>query len=73
MTPTDDSVTVQPIYLRLQAEEDSNVTFWESIPQNLTDHVATINVNVLSIFVSTSAGKTDFYRDAAGSACVQNP
>jgi hypothetical protein len=66
MTPTDDSVTVQPIYLRLQAEEDSNVTFWESIPQNFSDHVATINVNVLSIFVSTSAGRTDFYRDAAG-------
>jgi hypothetical protein len=66
LTTTDGSVSLQSIYLRLQAEEDSNVTFWESIPQNLTDHVATINVNVLSIFVSTSAGKTDFYRDAAG-------
>ena len=66
VTPTDGSVSLQSIYLRLQAEEDSNVTFWESIPQNLSDHVATINVNVLSIFVSTSAEKTDFYRDAVG-------
>jgi hypothetical protein len=65
-TPTDSSVSLQSIYLRLQAEEDSNVTFWESIPQNFSDHVATIDVNVLSIFVSTSAGKTDFYRDTAG-------
>jgi hypothetical protein len=66
VTPTDGSVSLQSIYLRLQAEEDSNVTFWESIPQNLSDHVATINVNVLSIFVSTSAGKIDFYRDVVG-------
>ena len=66
VTPTDGSFSLQPIYLRLQAEEDSNVTFWESIPQNLSDHVATINVNVLSIFVSISAEKADFYRDAAG-------
>ncbi len=66
LTTIDGSVSLQSIYLRLQAEEDSNVTFWESIPQNLSDHVATINVNVLSIFVSTSAGKIDFYRDVVG-------
>jgi hypothetical protein len=57
---------LQPIYLRLQTEEESNVTLWESIPQNLSDHVATIDVNVLAVFVSSNARKIDLYKDAVG-------
>ncbi|HJW98480.1 MAG TPA: transglutaminase-like domain-containing protein [Candidatus Bathyarchaeia archaeon] len=58
--------SLQPVYLRLQAEQSTNVTLWESIPQNFSDHVATIRVNVLAIFASSNAMKTDLWRDAVG-------
>jgi len=60
------SYSLQPIYLKLQTEETNNVTLWESIPQNLSDHVATIGVNVLAVFVSSNARRTDLYKDAVG-------
>lgn len=59
-------VSSQPIYIRLQTQEDSNVTLWESIPQNMSDHVATISVNALAIFISSNAKKTGLYRDDVG-------
>jgi Transglutaminase-like superfamily len=62
----DSSTSVQPIYLRLQSENQTNATLWESIPQNLTDHAATIEVNVLAVFVNSGASATGIYEDAVG-------
>jgi hypothetical protein len=62
----DSSTSIQPIYFRLQSENQTNVTLWESIPQNLSDHVATIEVNVLAVFVSSNPSSTGIYEDAVG-------
>jgi hypothetical protein len=58
--------SLQPVYLRLQTEQSTNASLWESIPQNLSDHVATIRVNVLAIFVSSNAMKTNLCQDTVG-------
>jgi hypothetical protein len=59
-------VSSQPMYVKLQAQEDANVTLWESIPQNFSDHVATIMVDALAIFVSSNAQKVNLYKDEVG-------
>ena len=56
----------QPIYVRLQALQKGSVVFWESIPQSFQDHVATINVSVLAVLVSSNARSIDFYKDEVG-------
>jgi hypothetical protein len=56
----------QPIYVRLQAMQKGSVVFWESIPQSFQDHVATINVSVLAILVSSNARSIDLYKDEVG-------
>lgn len=53
----------QPIYVRLQALQEGSVVFWESIPQSFQDHVATINVSVLAVLVSSNARSIDIHRD----------
>lgn len=57
---------VHPIYVRLQALEEGSVIFWESVPQSFHDHVGTIDLNDLAIFVSSNARSIDFSRDAVG-------
>ncbi len=59
-------ISPQSIYVRLQALEEGSVVFWEPIPQNFQDHVATINVSVLAIFVSSNAGSMNLYKDEVG-------
>ena len=49
---------VVPVYVRLQALEDGNVTLWESIPQNFSDHVASIESTLLAL--SFSSNTLDF-------------
>jgi hypothetical protein len=60
------TISSQPMYIKLQAQEDADITLWESVPQNFTDHVATIMVDVPAIFVSSNAQRTDFYKDEIG-------
>ena len=57
---------VHPIYVRLQALENGSVIFWECIPQSFQDHVATIDLSVLAIFVSYNARTINFSRDEVG-------
>jgi len=56
----------QSIYVRLQALQEGSVVFWESIPQSFQDHVATLNVSVLAVFVSSNARNIDLYKDDVG-------
>ena len=58
--------TSQPVYVRLQALQEGSVVFWESIPQSFQDHVATINVSVLAVMVSSNARSIDLYNDEMG-------
>ncbi len=58
--------TSQPVYVRLQALQEGSVVFWESIPQSFQDHVATINVSVLAVMVSSNALSIDLYNDEMG-------
>lgn len=58
--------TSQPIYVRLQALQEGSVVFWESIPQSFQDHVATIDVSVLAVMVSSNARSIDLYKDDVG-------
>jgi len=57
---------VLPVYVRLQAQLKSPVTLWESIPQNFTDHVATIESRVLAMFVSSNSFSFNLSRDNVG-------
>lgn len=56
--------TLLPIYVRLQALQKSNITFWESVPKNFTGHVGTIEVSVLAMFISSNALSLNLSRDA---------
>jgi len=42
--------------------------FWESIPQSFQDHVATINVSLLAVLVSSNARSVDIYKDEVGNS-----
>ena len=57
---------MHPIYVRLQALENGSVILWECIPQSFQDHVATIDLSVLAIFVSYNARTINFSRDEVG-------
>ncbi len=57
---------LQPIYVRLQALENGSIILWECIPQSFQDHVATIDLSVLAIFVSHNARTINFSRDEVG-------
>ena len=59
-------ISPQPIYIRLQAQQEGNIAFWESIPQNFADHVATVNVTVLAILISSGGHAPSLQRDSAG-------
>jgi len=52
--------------LRLQALEKTNLTLLESVPQNFTSHVATIDSKVLAIFVSSNSLSLNLTRDSVG-------
>jgi len=56
----------QPIYIKLQALQEGSVIFWESIPQSFQDHVASIDVSVLAVFISSNAGSINLYMDDVG-------
>ncbi len=58
--------TSQPIYIRLQALQEGSVVLWESIPQSFQDHVATLNVSVLAVLVSSNSRSIDLYKDEVG-------
>ena len=66
MNPNGLRTSPQPIYVRLQALQEGSVMFWESIPQSFQDHVATINVSVLAVLVSSNARSIDLYNDDVG-------
>lgn len=55
-----------PIYTRLQALQNSNITLWESVPRNFTDHVATIDSRVLAMFLSSNSLGFNLSRDDVG-------
>jgi len=55
-----------PIYLRLQAQEKIKITLWETLPQNFTDHVATIDSRVLAMFISSNSLGFNLLRDDIG-------
>jgi len=55
-----------PVYVRLQARQRIDVTLWESLPQNYTDHVATIDSKVLAMFVSSNSLGFNLSRDNVG-------
>jgi len=55
-----------PIYIRLQALEKSNITLWESVPQNFSDHVATIDSRVLAMFIPSNSLSFNLSRDTVG-------
>jgi len=59
-------ISPQPIYVRLQTMQEGSVVFLEAIPQSFQDHVATINVSVLAVFVSSNARIVDLYKDDVG-------
>jgi len=59
-----------PVYVRLQALQKSNITFWESVPRNFTDHVATIDSRVLAMFVSSNSLGFKISRDNVGNLWV---
>jgi len=46
---------ILPLYIRLEALEKGNVTLWQSVPKNFSDHVATIESQVLALFVSANS------------------
>jgi hypothetical protein len=54
------------IYVNLEALQDGNLVLWEAIPQSLQYHVATIDVTVLSVFVSSNSKNIDIHRDEIG-------
>ncbi len=57
---------VSPVYVRLQSNQTANVTLWESVPQNFTDHVGTIDSKVLAIYVSSNSLGFNLSRDSVG-------
>jgi len=59
-------ISPQPIYVRLQTLQEGSVVFWESIPQTFQDHVATINVSILAVFVSSNAQSINLHKDEVG-------
>lgn len=63
---TNPHISPQPIYVRLQTLQEGSVVFLEAIPQSFQDHVATINVSVLAVLVSSNAQSIDLYKDDAG-------
>jgi len=60
-----------PLYLRLQAMEEGNITLWMSLPQNFTDRVATINSRILAMFASSNSQGFSFSRDKVGNLWVR--
>lgn len=56
----------RPLYVNLEVLQEGNVVFWEAIPQSMQYHVATIDLAVLSIFVSSNARNIRVYRDDIG-------
>ncbi len=62
-----DSVRMlQPIYVRLQPLQNGSVILWEAVPQSFQDHVGTIDLSVLAVFVSSNALSLNLSRDAVG-------
>lgn len=61
---------VSPVYVRLQSSQKGNVTFWQSIPQNFTDHVATIDSKVLAMYISSNSLGFNLLRDSVGNLWV---
>lgn len=55
-----------PIYISLQALQKGNITFWESMPRNFSDRVATINSRVLAVFVSYNSLGFNLSGDSVG-------
>jgi len=54
------------VFVKLQTLQKGSVMFWESIPQSFQDHVATINVSLLAVLVSSNAQSVDIYKDEVG-------
>jgi hypothetical protein len=59
-----------PVYLRLQALEKANVTVWESMPRNFTDHVAAIDSRVLGMFISSNSLGFNLSTDSVGNVWI---
>jgi len=58
--------TSHPVFVKLETLQEGSVVFWESIPQSFQDHVATINVSLLAVLVSSNAQSIDIYEDDVG-------
>ncbi len=55
-----------PVYVRLQVLEKANLTLWESVPKNFSDHVATIDSRVLAMFIPSNSLGFNLSRDSLG-------
>lgn len=55
---------IQPIYVRLQAQQKGSVVLWQAIPQDFSDHVGTIDVTDLAIMISSNARSINLSRDS---------
>jgi len=63
---TSTRIPPQPIYVRLQTLQEGSVVFLEAIPQSFDDSVATINVSLLAVLVSSNARSITIYNDDVG-------
>lgn len=62
---------IQPIYVRLQTYEKGSVILREAIPQSFQDHIGTIDLSVLALFISSNAQEDiNLSRDSAGNLWV---
>lgn len=57
---------ILPLHIRLEALQKSNVTLWQSVPKNFSDHVATIESRVLALFISSNSYGFDLSTDNIG-------
>jgi hypothetical protein len=63
---TSTRIPPQPIYVRLQTLQEGSVVFLEAIPQSFDDSVATIDVSLLAVLVSSNARSITIYNDDVG-------
>ena len=61
-----------PVYTNLEVLEKSNVSLWQSVPRNFSDHVATIDSRVTAMFVSSDALRFNLSSDSVGNVWMRS-